>query len=242
MAIVETIIGAIVGAVSQKLPSRRSNRVAVTVIGDPPFGLLPNYFLPEIEHPKDLKGGERAGRTTNPFGKEYKEWVAKNRGVPSGTTYFQLAVQCLGSANVGLVGGRAVTHHIENVPGVAVRHQSGGPIDCFRLELDLGRGKLECYAEGAQSGCHEPIPLQFRIQPHATETFNVYARASDSAQIWHLELDFVVDGRRITKKVLQPSGSSFTTFPMDHAPTARTYYPSIAGWLEASELLQPPAQ
>ncbi|WP_234551604.1 hypothetical protein [Rhodococcus qingshengii] len=144
-----------------------------------------------------------------------------------------MTVQCLGTANVALVSGRAVTDRLEAVSGIAVCHQSGGPIHGFHLSVALDSGTIQCIPAEARPGAASPVPLEFQIAPQATEKFDVYAVAGREPLIWHLELDFVVDGKLVTKKVLQPSGERFTTFPMDYDQTVGTFYPSATGWIEA---------
>lgn len=210
----------------------RSDRVAITVVGRPPFGRLPNYFIPGVTHPNELPGSDHAGRTINPYDSQYINWVAQNKGVPLGATRFAMTMQCVGAANVALVGGRAVTDRIEPLRGIAVCHQSGGPINGFHLRVDLDGRSIQCVPPESQSGVATPIPLEFRIEPCATEKFDVYAEAGNEPLMWHLELDFVIDGKLVTKKVLQPSGERFTTFPVSYG-NARTFYTSTAGWIAA---------
>jgi hypothetical protein len=208
--------------------------VAITVVGRPPFGRLPNYFIPGVRHPNELRDSERAGRTTDPYGSQYIDWVARNNGVPCGTTHFTITVQCIGSANIALVTGRAVTHPLEPVSGIAVGHPSGGPIHGFHLKIALGSRTIQCVPAENYPGVASPVPLEFRIEPNATEKFDVYAVAGEEPLMWHLELDFVVDGRLVTKKVLQPSGERFTTFPLGYDQAVGTFYPSPTGWTEAT--------
>ncbi|MCD5421377.1 hypothetical protein LRS71_17735 [Rhodococcus pyridinivorans] len=233
MGIIEVLAGSAASALFQRLSPRPSDRVAVTVVGHPPFGRLPNYFLPGVRHPGELRGSERAVRA-NPYEPEYIDWVARGKGAPCGTTHFTMTVQCVSTANVALVGGRVVTDRLEPVSGVAVRHQSGGPIHGFRLSVDLDSGAIECVPAENHPGAASPVPLEFQIEPHTTEKFDVYAFAGENAVSWHMELRFVVDGKLVTKKVLQPSGERFTTFPMDYDHSVGTFYPSATGWIEAT--------
>lgn len=233
VGMIEALAGSAVAAALQRISRRRSDRLAITVIGLPPFGRLPNYFIPGVTHPSELPGSERAGCTANPYDPQYAEWVASNGGVPSGMSNFSMTVQCIGSANVALVRGRAVTDRIEPVSGIAVRHQSGGPIHGFHLNVDLGSGAIQCVPAESYPGVASPVPLEFRIEPNATEKFDIHAVAGEEPLMWHLELDFVVDGKLVTKKVLQPSGERFTTFPMGYGHAVGAFYPSTTGWIEA---------
>lgn len=234
MAILETLTGSVFGAALQRLSRPRSSRVAVKVVGRPPFGRLANYFIPGATHPTDLPRGDVAGRTTDPYQRGYTDWVARNNGVPCGTTRFTLIVQCLGGANVALVGGRAVIDRLEPLSGIAVCHQSGGPIDIFHLKINLDNGAIQCVPALSQPGTQSPIPLQFQINPGASESFEVYAYAGNDAAIWHLELDFVIDGKLVTKTVRSPSGDRFTTIPLNSDFITRRYYPSDTGWVDGS--------
>lgn len=234
MGILEVLAGPAVGAVLQRLSRRRSDRVALTVIGQPPFGRQPNYFLPEVNHPNELRGSDIAGRCADPYSQKYTDWIAKNHGVPCGSTHFTITVQSIGDANVALVHGRVLADYLEPVGGIFVCHQSGGPIESFHLHVDLYTREIQCIPAQSYIGRPTPIPLSFQIAPNATERFDVYASGGKVAMIWHLELDFVVDGKLVTKKVLQPSGERFTTIPIDYGQAGGTFYPSTSGWIESA--------
>lgn len=171
------------------------------VDGRAPYGRLPNYFLPGVRHPSELRGAELAGATTDPFGSSYIDWVAENRGAPCGSSYFKIAMQCIGDANVTLVNGRAIVDRFDNGPGIAVRYPAGGPVDVYHLRVNLESGAVECYPAGCRPGIDPPIGLDFRIEPHAGERFDVYAHVGVEAVRWYLEFDFMIDGRKVTKKV-----------------------------------------
>lgn len=55
MTLFEAIVGSTIGAALQRISRGRSAQVAVTVKGRPPYGRLPNYFLPGVEHPGELQ-------------------------------------------------------------------------------------------------------------------------------------------------------------------------------------------
>lgn len=233
MGIIEALAGSAAGAILQRLTRGRSTRVALNVVGQPPFGRLPNYFLPGVHHPTELRGSELAGHCSDAYDNKYTDWIAKNHGAPCGSTRFTITVQCIGAANVALVRGRISVERLEPVFGIIVCHQSGGPIDGFHLHIDLHTKVIQCVPAESYPGHAKPIPLSFQIAPHTTEKFDVYATGGKDAVAWHLELDFIVDGKLVTKKVFQPSGEQFVTIPIDYDHAKGTFYPSGTGWIKA---------
>lgn len=143
-------------------------------------------------------------------------------------------MQCIGDANVTLVNGRAIVDRFDNGPGIAVRYPAGGPVDVYHLRVNLESGAVECYPAGCRPGIDPPIGLDFRIEPHAGERFDVYAHVGVEAVRWYLEFDFMIDGRKVTKKV-RPPERWFATVPTDYDRIVDTFYPSDRGWVAASD-------
>ncbi|OZD04457.1 hypothetical protein CH275_14705 [Rhodococcus sp. 06-235-1A] len=204
--------------------------MSVELIGDPPYGRLANYFFPGVSHPSDLEYGLYASGPRDAYGIPYRRWVNANGGVPLHMTAFQLVIQCVGDHNVMLVGGHAITTVLGDLRGVAVVHPSGGPIDSDRLEINLEDGELLCFPYRAPFEPSEPIPLQYQIEPSRSQSFDVYASVGSQALSWYLELDFLVDGKRITKTVTQSKEAPFVTVPFGHPGIEAEFHQTETGW------------
>lgn len=226
------VLSALIGSAANKVLGgrMRASRVSVTLVGEPPYSRLANYFFPGISHPSELKSGLYVGQPQDAYGVPYRRWVNTNGGVPLDTSAFQLVIQCIGEHNVMLVGGRAITTEIGDLQGVSVVHPSGGPIESERLEIALDDGEMLCYPASTPFEPAQPIPLQYRIEPSQSELFRVFGYAGSQAMSWYLELDFVVDGKRITKTVTQPKEKPFITIPFDHPGIEAEFRQTPSGW------------
>ncbi len=231
--LVMEVLLVLIGAAADRLfgGRLRSSRVSVTLVGDPPYSRLANYFFPDVSHPSELKHDLHGSTSRDAYGCSYRSWVNANHGAPLHMTAFELVIQCVGDHNVVLVGGRAVSTVIGNLRGVSVVHPSGGPIESDRLEINLENGELLCIPYSAPFEPTEPIPLQYQIEPSRAESFHVYASVGSEALSWYLELDFVIDGKRITKTVTQSKEAPFVTVPFDHPGIVAEYQQTEAGWV-----------
>ncbi|WP_262283969.1 hypothetical protein [Micromonospora sp. MA102] len=130
-----------------------------------------------------------------------EEWVLSHGGVPAvGVVYF--TVQTPSASAVLLTGMRAVVDRRQPANGVraGLTSQCGGEVDSRYFSVDLQAAKPSVTAQPAVDGytgttIAPAVTFPFKVSASDPEVFiaNVGDATGDLA--WHLELDWVADGK-----------------------------------------------
>lgn len=220
MALMDPFAGATLAGQAASAFLKRS-RVAVSVNEDYDiFGDIgvKAFFFP-LDSPEKLSSLlDHGGETfhTKPYA-----WVVANGGYELGHTVFEFTIQALNAA-VALIGGKpVVTRNLAVTPGIAVVPPPlGGPLEGRFLSVSLDTARIDC-RDGDNPGAPS-MPFRFDIPQGTTDIFRVHASTSVPC-MWHLQLLFVVNGKRVEVDVRRDNSDEFITLPRNYEGITSSY-------------------
>lgn len=142
------------------------------------------------------------------FGPDMEAWVQKNQGTDADASFVQFAVTSPRSAIVITNVRIVVVERTNPLAGLLVQSDGGGDFIHNTIQVDLDSEQVDSTKYGPQGESWE-FPIS--IGPNDTMALTIAARTQKSSVKWLVEVDFVADGSKQTKQILDKSNKPFVT-------------------------------